>query len=170
MSEVRGHTCSGLETFQKAQTFYGCRPRIDANGMVLGCDAENPIPILFCPFCGERLAADLGSVEGRLETISLAGRETFNVRDEVFGLVVRCTIGDLSLDMLKAALGRRVSVSGDVTYNRVGLPSEVSPVYAVNIIDDTEAVMFHSVAGLGMGDPDYEGRPEHYLKKAWDGD
>src|SRR5688572_12743276 len=54
MSEtVRGHTCEGLQRFQDAGR--DCSPYIAEDGTVSGCDDDNDVPILYCPFCGDRL-------------------------------------------------------------------------------------------------------------------
>lgn len=51
---VRGHLCAGLRRFLAA-AHYNCIPTIDERGQINGCDDYNPVLILSCPFCGERL-------------------------------------------------------------------------------------------------------------------
>lgn len=110
---------------------------------------------------------DLGGLEGRLETISLARRETFTVRDSITNSAVKCTIGKISLEQIKDALGKRVVVYGEVTFNRFGIPSEVSPVFDLVLIDDAP-MHVERVLGLGKGLSD--GLPsELTVKRAWDG-
>ena len=58
---VLGHTCEGMSLFQIIGTHFRCVPKIDPDlGRVSGCDAENPIPIQFCPWCGEKLPRAIG--------------------------------------------------------------------------------------------------------------
>ena len=52
--KVRGHLCEGLKEHLEA-AHYGCIPRLIADGTILACDADNPVPIAFCPFCGVSL-------------------------------------------------------------------------------------------------------------------
>ena len=113
---------------------------------------------------------DIGAAEGRLETISLAGRPLFNVRDEMLGTIVTCAIGKISLDELKEGLGRRVLVHGEITYDRNGLPSEISPVFSLDIIDKVPPVTIGDIIGIGIGLPGSELPSEQYVKRAWDGD
>jgi hypothetical protein len=99
---------------------------------------------------------DLGSIEGRLETISLAGRQTFNVRDELTGHSVVCLLGD-RLDDVKAALGRRVLVAGEVTFSKSHEPSEISPVYLIRLLDDQLPPTVEEITGI---EPDLsQGQP-----------
>lgn len=52
---IRGHSCEGWRSFAQASARSFCVPRITDHGYVEGCDDMNPIPVLFCPFCGETL-------------------------------------------------------------------------------------------------------------------
>ena len=53
--QVRGHICSGLiEHWEYAH--YGCIPRLGNLGELCGCDDTNHIYILYCPYCGIKLA------------------------------------------------------------------------------------------------------------------
>ena len=53
---VLGHICPELAAFQTDVNRYGCWPRIDADGIIAGCDADaEDYPIKFCPWCGETL-------------------------------------------------------------------------------------------------------------------
>lgn len=112
---------------------------------------------------------DIGGCEGRLETISLAGRPTFNIRDEVFGTVVTCAQGAIPLDDLKDALGRRVHVYGEITYNRTGFPSEISPVMGLELLDSRDPVGIERIIGLGVGLEGSTIPSEQYVEKEWDG-
>jgi hypothetical protein len=68
----------------------------------------------------------LGSVEGRLNMISLAGaRPKFEVYDALTKKPVSCRFEPHMLDAVKDALGRRVVVAGVVTYNGKGEPFRI---------------------------------------------
>lgn len=51
---VRGHLCEGLKKFQESST-YSCIPRFTDKGYTSGCDDTNYVPLIYCPFCGEKL-------------------------------------------------------------------------------------------------------------------
>lgn len=72
---------------------------------------------------GERT---IGSVEGRLTEISIAGRSPrFTVFDQVTKKGVGCHFKSAMLDAVKDALGKRVFAHGDLTYNRRGEPKKI---------------------------------------------
>lgn len=52
---VLGHTCEGLRAFQQIAQDDICVPGIANDGTVTGCDDENPVRIVYCPWCGTRL-------------------------------------------------------------------------------------------------------------------
>jgi len=60
---------------------------------------------------------EIGSVEGRLEMISIHRQPRFSVYHSITQRSVRCKFESKILDMVKEALGRRVIVSGVVYYN-----------------------------------------------------
>lgn len=51
---VCGHRCSGLDAFQLAGG--GCVPHFGKLGETIGCDDENDNLLVYCPFCGTKLA------------------------------------------------------------------------------------------------------------------
>lgn len=52
---VLGHFCAELERFQAAGE--ATSPFIESDGTVVALEGAtvNPVPIVFCPFCGTRL-------------------------------------------------------------------------------------------------------------------
>jgi len=54
--DVRGHLCEKLKRFQEFST-YSCIPKFTSKGFTTGCDGINRVPLLYCPFCGEKLAS-----------------------------------------------------------------------------------------------------------------
>ena len=63
---VRGHLCEGLRRGQKAGG--GCKPRYNEKGSLSGCDDINYVPILFCPYCGERIPIEWDEYESEWST------------------------------------------------------------------------------------------------------
>jgi hypothetical protein len=50
---VREHLCAGLRRFQMQAV--ALKPGISHDGLVFSVDGPNPVPLIFCPFCGKRL-------------------------------------------------------------------------------------------------------------------
>jgi hypothetical protein len=70
---------------------------------------------------------EIGSVEGRLETISVHGAKKFIIYHAITRKAVTCIISnDADLDVAKGALGRKVLVSGLVTVNVKNEPIRVN--------------------------------------------
>lgn len=68
----------------------------------------------------------IGSVEGKLETISVHGKPKFIVYDDLTRKAVTCKFeSERWLEKVKEALGRRVNVAGVVHYNAKGEPLRV---------------------------------------------
>jgi hypothetical protein len=68
---------------------------------------------------------EYGSIEGRIETLSVHGNEAFCVWDEVTGQRVECIIPPLHGELLSqahAAFGERVTVTGTIRYASPGRP------------------------------------------------
>lgn len=73
---------------------------------------------------GERT---IGGIEGRLVAISIAGRmPRFTVIDAVTHRAVACQFREALLEDVKAALGKRVFVRGELLYNSKGEPKKIS--------------------------------------------
>ena len=70
---------------------------------------------------------EIGSVEGRLNVISLAGRAPrFVLYETITRKAVSCRFTTERLEEIKAALGRRVLVTGLVTFNRKEEPQKIT--------------------------------------------
>lgn len=67
----------------------------------------------------------IGSVEGRLETISIHGQKYFNVYDAVTGRPVRCVFAEALLEQVTKALGKRVMVRGVLHSKRGAEPTSM---------------------------------------------
>ncbi len=67
------------------------------------------------------LVDSIGTIEGRLETVSVHERRYFNVYDDLTGERIECRFGgDLELADVGRAVGRRVAVTGKITYRASG--------------------------------------------------
>ena len=68
---------------------------------------------------------ELGSVEGKLETLSIHGGTTFAIWEVLTGARVECRFPPEMLDEAHAAFRHRVSVSGRIRYSRTGRPLSI---------------------------------------------
>ena len=110
----------------------------------------------------------IGSVEGRLELVSIHTRaRRFNVYHAITNKAVRCNLpGDMEEQVI-ASLGKRVIVSGMVSYNLVGEPVKVE-VYRLRVLKEERELP--SIADmLGMA-PDITGdlSTEEYIRRLRD--
>lgn len=106
----------------------------------------------------------IGSIEGRLETISVHGRPKFVVYLSRTGKAVTCRIeGELLLATAKDALGRRVGASGTVLSNAKGEPLRVA-VERIHTLRSAEELP--TTASLAGSDPDFTGglSTEEYVR------
>jgi hypothetical protein len=77
-----------------------------------------------------------GGIEGRLVTISIAGRAPrFTVIDLATHKTVSCIFKDAIMDDVKTALGKRVFACGDLLFNRKGEPRRIA-VQSFRTIED----------------------------------
>ena len=63
-----------------------------------------------------------GALEGRLETITIHGQNAFALCDPLRRRETRCICDAVTLDAIRALLGHRVLVYGDIGYNKGGEP------------------------------------------------
>jgi len=63
-----------------------------------------------------------GALEGRLETITIHGRNVFTIYDPLRRRGTHCICDAETLDEIRGLLGRRVLVYGDIGYNKGGEP------------------------------------------------
>ena len=69
---------------------------------------------------------DYGSIEGRLQTISVHGRAHFYVYDDLTDKKVDCRIPDTRLKDAISHFNERVSVSGIIRYREDGRPTSIT--------------------------------------------
>lgn len=78
---------------------------------------------------GRSSRTEYGTIEGRIETLSIRGRRAFFVWDVVSGHRVECGLGSDSEDLLgeaHRAFGKRVAVSGRIRYRGPNEPDSVA--------------------------------------------
>ena len=106
-----------------------------------------------------------GSVEGRLEAISIHRRPKFTVYRSLNNRAVTCLFGrDKDLDDVISLLGKRVNVSGTVSYNRLGDPFRVEVESIRRLRDRSE---LPSITEMTGSDPDFTGgmSTEEYIER-----
>ena len=69
--------------------------------------------------------ASIGSVEGRLEMLSVHASPYFNVYEAISGRPVRCYFPPSLMDEVKLAFGKRVQVFGTIYSRRTGEPVDM---------------------------------------------
>ena len=106
----------------------------------------------------------LGSVEGRLELVSLhPGRRRFNVCHALTGKTVRCSLPPELEEVAKGGLGKRVIVAGLVSYDEKGIPFSVQSERLRIVKEDRELPSVKDMVGLA---PDITGElsTEEYIR------
>ena len=69
----------------------------------------------------------IGAIEGRLELALVSGKvHWFNVCHAITGNTVKCELSEGLVDEFASNLGRRVIVSGLVSYNATGEPISIA--------------------------------------------
>jgi hypothetical protein len=101
-----------------------------------------------------RAYRSIGSVEGRLEMVSIHHRPRFTVYHSRTNKAVRCDFAHEDLGTITAALGRRVVVSGVVHSNAKGEPLRVD-VERIALVGREEEPP--STASLAGSDPSFTG-------------
>lgn len=86
----------------------------------------------------EPLVEELGTIEGQLKMVTLAGTPYFGVYDDITGKRVSCEFELELLEKIKSALGRRVSVSGLVSYGADGLPKRIREISDLTVFPPDE--------------------------------
>ena len=110
---------------------------------------------------------EIGSVEGRLEVISVHRQPRFTVYDAITQRAVRCRFESHLLEVVKRALGRRVIVSGIVHLNYIGEPVRVDLENLQIVPEEQELPRPREMRGMS---PDFTGdkQTEEYLRSIRD--
>lgn len=96
----------------------------------------------------------IGSIEGRLEALTIHDENRFTIYDAVSGVGVRCYFDDDDLRRVQDAVGRKVIVYGRLRRDREGRPQQIRPVRFWNPIDIPPREQLPSPEGVfaGLGD------------------
>jgi hypothetical protein len=78
----------------------------------------------------------IGSLEGTLETVYLHDRPHFEVWDVLYNARVPCDFGRELLDKVRAGLGERVRVQGQIAFDRDGRPERMPEVVDLQVLSD----------------------------------
>lgn len=111
---------------------------------------------------GPRYTA-IGSVEGKLEMISIRRFLKFGITHAITGRMVNCRFTFAMLEQIKASLGKRVIAAGIVHYNAQDEPVRVD-VEWLRILKERHELP--SIEAIGGSDPDFTGplSTEEYLR------
>ena len=107
----------------------------------------------------------LGSIEGRMEMISLHKIPKFVVYHARTQRAVACKFDKAQLNMIKDILGTRVNVYGTIFYNTKGEPLRVEDIVDIRLLKEKhELATIKELHGI---DPDYTGGLDsvEYLKR-----
>ena len=117
---------------------------------------------------GSATTYEIGSVEGRLEVISVhGGRDMVKVWDNRWNVVVECFVSDAQLADSKSALRHRVVVRGQIQY-KGGRPRAITDVYDIYAIpDDSELPKVEDLEPIDLFG---ETEPAVYLRGMTDDD
>jgi hypothetical protein len=104
---------------------------------------------------------EIGSIEGRLEVISVHGGDAVMVYDARWRSRVKCLVSDAQLEQAKALLGKRVMVRGRIRceYKR---PKEVVDVFEIQPLGDSSGLP--QVGDIAPVDLFGDSEPADYLR------
>ena len=99
-------------------------------------------------------------MEGQLEGLNIHGQDPqFVLYDAVSGRAVRCYFNRDDLENVKAAIGRKIIVSGRLRRDPAGRPQQVRPVEFFGYIDEPPTQPVRDPAGVF----DFIDDPKQYL-------
>lgn len=111
---------------------------------------------------------EIGSVEGKLEMISIHGAPRFTVYHSITQRSVKCKFSTQLLDTVKDGLGRRVIVKGMVHFNYIHEPVKVDMESLTLFPMENELPVPRDIKGIA---PDFTGGKEsgEYVRSLRDG-
>ena len=110
----------------------------------------------------------IGAIEGRLELALVSGKgRWFNVCHAITGNAVKCELLEGFVDEFASNLGRRVIVSGLVSYNATGEPISIAIDRIRAFEEENTLPSIHDMIGLA---PDITGEltTEEYIRELRD--
>jgi hypothetical protein len=117
-----------------------------------------------------RSFTDVGSVEGRVVSISLARSPFyFRVRESLHGWLITCRFSLDQIDTIRELLMRRVAVRGKILYADDGRPVRVSAIQEIRKLDIDKP--FDLAGFIGIAPEFTEGfASEEFINREWDGE
>ena len=94
----------------------------------------------------------IGSVEGTLEELTIHGQDALAVYDSITGRRIECRCDRETVDRAAAFLGRRITVHGEVRYDRQGEPKSVT-VESIEPPGEPPFTQPEDIRGLFTDDP-----------------
>lgn len=93
----------------------------------------------------------IGSLEGALETVYLHDEPHFEVWDVLYGRRIRCDFNRSLLERVRAGLGERVRVQGQIAFGRDGRPEAMPEVVDIQVLVDRPRPRPADLRGLVPG-------------------
>ena len=112
---------------------------------------------------GPRYSA-IGSVEGRLEVISIHGGYSFNIYDFLTALKIKCICEPETISELTAKLGRRVLVRGQIRSNAKGQPLSIRVEGIRELRERSDLPQVDGIRGIMNRSPDDKADLGEYLR------
>jgi hypothetical protein len=106
----------------------------------------------------------IGSVEGKLEMVTIHSQRYFRVYEPVHGRGVVCYFAPELLETVKESLGRRVVVSGTLRSDRFGRPDSITVTDFRTVVEEDALPKPSELRGLVKGMTAGE-KAEDYLRK-----
>nr|VFK07016.1 MAG: hypothetical protein BECKLPF1236A_GA0070988_100067 [Candidatus Kentron sp. LPFa]VFK28247.1 MAG: hypothetical protein BECKLPF1236C_GA0070990_100627 [Candidatus Kentron sp. LPFa] len=99
----------------------------------------------------KRSFQDHGSIEGRLDMVTLRGNQHFNVYEPIWDEPIRCNVNDDLIEEAAKYFGRRVAVYGMVRYQEDGSPISITVEEIAPFPDAAEIPDFRDLKGILKG-------------------
>ena len=107
----------------------------------------------------------IGSITGRVETLSSHGRLRFNLYDSVFNRAVPCYLTKGQEERMREVWGKLARVSGHISREPgAGRPISISRILDIEVLPEIERGAFRQARGAIPWHPDYEGSEEAIRK------
>lgn len=92
------------------------------------------------------------TLEGNLESVTVHGKRQFSIYDELNGNKTICRFPEAIMDKVRACLGNRVSVNGEVKFERNGRPSVMKAVDIRAFKPEGEITPFNKMRPIDVTD------------------
>ncbi len=93
---------------------------------------------------------EIGSIEGRMETITVHGGSEFAVWDRLTGVRVACSFDEELLPQVHKSFNRRVLVSGRIRYTASARPESIKVCELFEFPDRSDLPQFSDLRGIAV--------------------